>query len=259
MVNVVKVGGAILEKPDYLKEFLHSFSALKGFKILVHGGGRLATDLAQTMGVETKMIEGRRVTDDEMLEIVTMVYGGLANKSIVAKLQGLGINALGLCGADANLILSHKRPVEPINYGWVGDVDEVNAQLLFTLLQNGIIPIIAPLTHDQKGNLLNTNADTIAAEVAKAMAKIAPTQLILGFELEGVMLDPKNPNSLIHSITEQEFVKYKSDGIIVDGMIPKLTNAFSAIRSGVKSVKICAALKIAEAANNAQIGTLITA
>lgn len=259
MVNVVKVGGGILEKADYLESFLNSFNALKGPKILVHGGGRLATEMAETMGIETTMIEGRRVTDDETLEVVTMVYAGLANKRIVAQLQGKGTNAMGMCGADANLILSHKRVHATIDYGWVGDIDEVNAELLKALLDQGVTPVIAPITHNKKGDLLNTNADTIASEVAKAMAKLVPTQLILGFEFEGVLEDPKDPSTVIQSITEASFEEYKKSGVVSDGMIPKLSNAFAAINNGVASVKICHAVKVGEAANNSGIGTLITA
>lgn len=259
MINVVKVGGGILENEQLLAAFLNSFHLLPGKKILVHGGGRLATEIALSLGIETQMIEGRRVTDEKMLEVVTMVYGGLANKKVVAGLQALGTNALGLSGADGNIIKSHKRKHATIDYGFVGDIDEVDGSFLIKLLDQGITPVIAPLTHDKAGQLLNTNADTIAGEVAKAVAKLSETQLILGFELDGVLSDPKNDQSVINLITTKSFEDYKKSGVISGGMIPKLTNAFSAINNGVKSVKICNAIKVGEAANNQSFGTLIIA
>lgn len=257
MIQVVKVGGGIIENNESLNAFLQSFHDLKGPKVLVHGGGRLATDLANKMGIETKMVEGRRITDEATLEVVTMVYAGLANKTIVAKLQALGTNAMGLCGADANLILSHKRNNSAIDYGWVGDVDAVNGNLLLALIQQGITPVISPITHNKQGNLLNTNADTIASEVAKALAQLDKTQLILGFELAGVLTDPKDESTVIAQITPQLFKEYQESGVVSAGMIPKLTNAFEAIQNGVSSVKICHALKVGEAANNPALGTLI--
>ncbi len=246
MINVIKVGGGIIEDQSSLAEFLKSFAQLKGKKILIHGGGRLATTLAKKLGIESKMIEGRRVTDDATLEVVTMVYGGLANKTIVAELQALGVNAIGLTGADGNAIQAHKRTGWEHDFGWVGDVDKVNADLLLSLLNQGLVPVIAPLSHDGQGHILNTNADTIASEVAKAMSTLEETQLILGFELDGVMKNPKDASTLISKITKQDFENYKADGTITDGMIPKLDNAFKAINSGVKAVRICNAMKVGD-------------
>lgn len=252
MVKVVKVGGGIIEQDDLLNEFLDSFAQIEGPKVLVHGGGRLATKMAESLGYETKMIEGRRVTDENMLEVVTMVYGGLANKKIVASLQAKGINALGLSGADGNLIAAHKRPVKDVDYGWVGDIDEINTNLITTLLNSGIVPVIAPLSHNGEGKMLNTNADTIASTVARAIAQEQKTQLIMGFELDGVLKDFNDKSSVIPTITPTLFEQYKSEGIISDGMIPKLSNAFDAVNAGVASVKICNALKVGD-----DLGTVI--
>lgn len=257
MINVVKVGGGIIENEASLAAFLTSFAKIPGYKILVHGGGRLATKFAEKLDVTTRMVEGRRITDDAMLEVVTMVYGGLANKKIVAQLQSHGINAMGLSGADGNIIKAHKRPVKEVDYGWVGDIDEVNADLLVTLLESGVVPVIAPLTHNGEGKMLNTNADTIASTVARAVAKKQNTQLVLGFELDGVMEDPKDASTVITSITPALFETYKTDGVITDGMIPKLSNAFDAIQEGVSAVKICNALKVGEAITNDGVGTTI--
>jgi len=253
MINVIKIGGGIIEDQNALTQFLASFATVEGKKILIHGGGRMATTLAKKLGIESKMVDGRRITDDATLEVVTMVYGGLANKTIVAGLQALGVNALGLTGADGNLIQAHKRTGWEQDFGWVGDVDHVNSSLIISLLNQGLVPVIAPLSHDGKGHILNTNADTIASEVAKALAKLEDTQLILGFELDGVMKNPKDASTLIASITTEDFENYKADGTISDGMIPKLENAFKAIQSGVKAVRICNALKVGDPA----AGTLI--
>lgn len=253
MIKVVKVGGGIIEQKDALSAFLDSFAQIEGPKVLVHGGGRLATKVAESLGYETKMVEGRRVTDENMLEVVTMVYGGLANKKIVAALQAKGTNALGLSGADGNLIAAHKRPVKEVDYGWVGDIDAINTDLLLNLIENGIVPVVAPLSHNGEGKMLNTNADTIASTVARSLAQKQETQLILGFELDGVLRDFNDKSSVIESITPELFEQYKSEGIISDGMIPKLSNAFDAINEGVASVKICNALKV-----GGEIGTVIS-
>jgi len=254
MIKVIKIGGGIIEDQSSLTQFLESFAQVEGKKILIHGGGRLATTLAKKLGIESKMIDGRRVTDDATLEVVTMVYGGLANKTIVAGLQAVGVNAIGLSGADGNAIQAHKRTGWEYDFGWVGDVDSVNAKLLASLLEQNLVPVIAPLTHDGNGHMLNTNADTIASEVAKAMSKIEETQLILGFELDGVMKNPKDASTLITSINKQDFENYKADGTITDGMIPKLDNAFKAIANGVNSVRICHALKVGEEKSGTVIG-----
>ena len=258
MINIVKVGGGIIENEEDLSTFLTSFSKIPGKKILIHGGGRLATKFAAQLGIKTNMIEGRRVTDDAMLDVVTMVYGGLANKKIVAALQANKINALGLSGADGNIIKAHKRVVKEVDYGWVGDIDEINTELILNLLDNKMVPVIAPLSHDGKGKILNTNADTIASAVASAISIKRETQLVLGFELDGVLVDPKEKTSVITKITPQLFEDYKKSKVITDGMIPKLENAFAAISSGVSAVKICNALKISEAITEHNVGTTIT-
>lgn len=252
MIKVVKVGGGIIEQQEDLDAFLSSFSKIEGPKVLVHGGGRLATKMAEKLGYPTKMVEGRRVTDENMLEVVTMVYGGLANKKIVAKLQAQGTNAIGLSGADGNLIAAHKRPVKEVDYGWVGDIDAINAELLLNLINSGFVPVIAPLSHNGEGKMLNTNADTIASTVARALAQTSAVQLILGFELDGVLRDFKDKSSIIEKITPELFEQYKLEGIISDGMIPKLSNAFDAVNAGVSSVKICHALKV-----GGDLGTII--
>ena len=246
MIKVIKVGGGIIEQKDDLNLFLNSFSKIEGPKVLIHGGGRLATKVAENLGYKTKMVEGRRVTDENMLKVVTMVYGGLTNKKIVAALQAKGINALGLSGADGNLITAKKRPVDKIDYGWVGDINDVNSNLLINLIENNIVPVVAPLCHDGNGKILNTNADSIANEVSKALAQKEDTELILGFELDGVLKDFNDKSSVIKKITPELFHKFKLEGIISEGMIPKLSNAFDAISAGVSSVRICNALKVAE-------------
>jgi len=240
-LTIVKIGGKIVEDPESLAAFLKDFTLIAGDKILVHGGGTSATLLAEKLGIETKMTEGRRITDAEMLKVVTMVYAGLVNKNIVAQLQKIGIDAVGLTGADMNLILSGKRPVKEIDYGFVGDVKDVNAPALSGLLNQNYLPVIAPLTHDGNGNLLNTNADTIAAEVAKTLAFDYNVRLIYCFEKRGVLLNEADEESLIPNLDFELFQQYKSEGIIQGGMIPKLDNAFRAVASGVKEVIITCA------------------
>ena len=237
-ITVVKVGGKIVEEKASLQSLLQEFSSLPGLKVLIHGGGRTATALATRMGVETKMIDGRRVTDDEMLRIVTMVYGGLVNKNVVAQLDALGIRALGLTGADMNVILSHRRPVKDVDYGYAGDVDKVDGKMLSILIKQGIVPVMAPLTHDGKGQLLNTNADTIAAETAKALARYYDVTLVFCFEKNGVLRNPDDDESVISRITPQDYEQLKADGIIQGGMKPKLDNSFTALKEGVKRVVI---------------------
>lgn len=239
-VTVIKVGGKIVETPETLHILLHQFSALPGKKVLVHGGGRTATETAARLGIETHMIEGRRVTDAEMLRVVTMVYGGLVNKNVVAKLQALGINALGLTGADMNVIRAHKRPERNgVDYGFVGDVDKVDAGKLALLLDSGITPVMAPLTHDGCGHLLNTNADTIASEVAKALAVAGlEVTLMYCFEHAGVLTNPDDEESVIPLITRTDFTRLKAEGILTGGMVPKVENALSAVAQGVRKVII---------------------
>ena len=237
-LTVIKVGGKIVEEEESLQQLLKDFSAIEGYKVLVHGGGRSATKIAAQLGIESQMVNGRRITDAEMLKVVTMVYGGLVNKNIVAKLQACGVNALGLTGADMNAIRSHKRPVKDVDYGFVGDVDEANGKMLSTLILQGIVPVMAPLTHDGNGNLLNTNADTIAGETAKALSKFFDVTLVYCFEKKGVLRDANDDDSVIPHITEPEFKQLVEQGIVEGGMIPKLENAFNAIHSGVKKVNI---------------------
>jgi acetylglutamate kinase len=237
-LTIVKVGGKIVEEAESLKQLLSDFSKIEGNKVLVHGGGRSATAMATRLGIESQMVNGRRVTDEETLKVVTMVYGGLVNKQIVAGLQAIGVNALGLTGADLNYMRSEKRPVKEVDYGFVGDVKEVNADLLSDLISKGVVPVLAPLTHDQQGNLLNTNADTIAGEAAKALAKNFDVTLMYCFEKKGVLMNENDDDSVIETITPDLFEKYVQEGIIQGGMIPKLENSFEAIRTGVTKVII---------------------
>ncbi|MDR0872271.1 MAG: acetylglutamate kinase [Prevotellaceae bacterium] len=241
---LIKVGGQIVEEPDTLRQLLSDFSKIEGRKVLIHGGGRAATRIAAKLGIESQMVNGRRVTDAKMLEVVTMVYGGLVNKQIVAGLQALGVNALGLTGADLNYMRSEKRPVKEVDYGFVGDVKEVDAEILADLISKNVVPVLAPLTHDRNGNLLNTNADTIAAEAAKALAQYFDVTLVFCFEKKGVLRNPDDEESVIPEITETLFNQYVADGTIAGGMIPKLENAFDAIRAGVKEVIITKADEI---------------
>ena len=237
-ITVIKVGGKIVEEEASLTALLDRFAAIDGRKVLIHGGGRSATRFAGLLGIESRMVDGRRITDSETLKVVTMVYGGLVNKNIVAGLQARGVNALGLTGADCNIIKAHKRPVKTIDYGFVGDVECADGDMLSRLIEQGITPIIAPLTHDGKGTMLNTNADTMAAETAKALATVYDTTLIYCFELSGVMRDPEDADSLIASITGESYRALLAEGIISGGMIPKMENAFNAINNGVSKVII---------------------
>ena len=267
--SIVKVGGAVVEDPAQLAAFMDEFVKVEGPKVLVHGGGRTATQLAKQLGIESQMVGGRRVTDAETLRIVTMVYGGLVNKNIVAQLQARGVNALGLTGADLNIIRAHRRPItaEGVDFGFVGDVDSADGTRLLQLLREGITPVIAPLTHDGQGHLLNTNADTMAQTVATAIAqaldkpreeeelippmkKAESVSLTFCFELPGVLRDPNDPTTLIPHLTEPLFHTLVADGIIAGGMIPKLENAFAALRAGVASVRITNI-------HNVQGGTLV--
>ena len=244
-LTIVKVGGAVVEDELQLSQLLRDFSAIEGRKVLVHGGGRRATKVAEQLGIETKMVNGRRITDKQMLEVVTMVYGGLVNKQVVARLQANGVKAIGLTGADADVIRSHKRPLKDgIDFGFVGDVDRADGQVLRHLVEQGIVPVMAPLTHDGKGNILNTNADTIASETAKALAPLYDVTLIYSFEKPGVMKDPDDNTSQIPEITRDDFERYKADGTISGGMLPKIENALAAIESGVSRVIITLATAI---------------
>lgn len=246
---VIKIGGNIVDNPALLTECLQAFATIKGQAILVHGGGKLATNLATTMGVEQTMIEGRRITDEATLKIVTMVYAGYINKNIVAQLQGIGVKAIGLTGVDGNLIQAHKRVNASIDYGYVGDVDKVNVDLIQLLVSNNNRLVIAPITHDGNGQLLNTNADTIAQSIATALAATYNVHLIYGFEKEGVLVDINNPSSVIAKIDRPSYAKLKEDKVIFEGMVPKIDNAYLALDGGVQSVIIGRAEKMNELIN----------
>lgn len=237
-ITVIKVGGKVVEETESLNSLLNQFSKISGNKILVHGGGRSATEIANRLGIETQMVNGRRITDAATLEVVTMVYGGTVNKKIVAGLQARGINSIGLTGADIDLIRAKKRPIGEIDYGFVGDIENVNTRELSLLINENITPVVAPLTHDGKGNLLNTNADTIASELAIELTNYFDVYLFYCFEKKGVLMIPDDENSVIHDLDFALFSKYQSNGIINTGMIPKLENGFKAKRNGVKEVLI---------------------
>jgi acetylglutamate kinase len=244
-LTIVKVGGAVVEDETQLTQLLKDFSAISGHKVLIHGGGRRATQVATSLGIESKMVGGRRITDADMLHVVTMVYGGLVNKNLVARLQANGVNALGLTGADIDVIRSHKRPIKDgIDFGFVGDVDKADGEMLSKLIETGITPVMAPLTHDGKGNILNTNADTIASVTAKALAPFYDVTLIYSFEKKGVLSNPDDDDSVIPTITRGDFERYKADGTISGGMLPKIENALSAIDAGVSRVIITLATAI---------------
>lgn len=253
VLTIVKVGGAVVEDEAQLSAFLADFIAIQGPKVLVHGGGRRATKVAERLGIETKMVEGRRITDAEMLEVVTMVYGGLVNKHIVASLQAHGVDAIGLTGADADIIRSVRRPpvtltpttpTSPttIDFGFVGDVQQANGSKIAHFIEGGMVPVIAPLTHDGQGSMLNTNADTMAQETAKAMAAEGfDVTLVYAFEKPGVLARPEDDSSVISTITAQDFQRLKADGTISGGMLPKIENALAAIEAGVNRVVITSA------------------
>lgn len=236
-LTVVKIGGKVINEEDQLDAFLKKFAALKGLKLLVHGGGNIASKLQEKMGVPVKMNEGRRITDKEAIEIVTMVFSGL-NKKITAKLQSLDLQSVGLSGADFGHIVSKKRNPMPVDYGYVGDIQSIDDSLLQQLFELNITPVLCALTHDGNGQLLNTNADTIASEMACALSKHYEVDLTYCFEQPGVLSDFEN-KLVIPKIDVASYAEYKSDGVISDGMIPKLDNAFAAIEAGVHAVKIC--------------------
>ncbi|MCH7408350.1 acetylglutamate kinase [Belliella sp. DSM 111904] len=237
-ISIIKIGGNVIDFPEKLDEFLFLFSRFPGKKILIHGGGVLASKFGESMGVMPEMVDGRRITDKDTLDIVTMVYAGLINKQIVAKLQKLKQNALGLTGADGNLIQSKKRPVKKIDYGFVGDIKAVNTDLLESLLEKDIVPVICAITHDKKGQLLNTNADSISSEIAVAMSSKHTVNLYYCFNKAGVLIDEKNDESIIPLINEEIYKELKNEQVIHSGMIPKLDNAFAALHKGVNHVWI---------------------
>ena len=238
-LTIVKIGGKLVEDEQKLKFILEKFAKIKGHKILIHGGGKAASAWSQKLGIVPNMIDGRRVTDAATLEVVTMVYAGLYNKKIVSMLQAIPCNALGLTGADLNSIQSHKRIVKNFDYGYVGDIDVVQTSVLQQLLNNHITPVFCAITHDKSGQLLNTNADTIASELASALAPFYQTTLKFCFEKDGVLENPEDDNSIIPKINFKDYQKYKTKGIISDGMIPKMDNAFSALNNKVGQVYIC--------------------
>jgi acetylglutamate kinase len=240
-LTIIKIGGNILDNPDLLNNVLDSFVKIEGHKILIHGGGKIANVLMKQLGIEPKMVDGRRITDERTLETVTMVYGGLINKNIVCKLQARGCNAIGLTGADANIIPAVKRPVKDIDYGYVGDIDttKINSDTLDIFISNNLTPVLAPLTHDDNGSLLNTNADTIASSVAIALSGYFKVRLVYCFEKKGVLSNPEDENSVILKINEKQFSSYKANGTIHSGMVPKLENAFNALNAGVHEIIIC--------------------
>jgi acetylglutamate kinase len=237
-LTIVKVGGKVVEEKESLNQLLDHFSQIRGKRILVHGGGRMATSLAEKLGIETKMVDGRRITDEATLEVVTMVYAGLVNKNIVAGLQARGCNSIGLTGADLNVIRAKKRPVKDIDYGFVGDILGVNTSELRLLLNEEVVPVMAPITHDTHGQLLNTNADTIAADLAIELSNYFTVNLFYCFEKKGVLLNPDDENSVISELTIDRFKELQTDGVINEGMIPKLHNGFNAMRNGVSQVLI---------------------
>jgi acetylglutamate kinase len=237
-LTIVKVGGKVVEDKDSLEELLKQFSMIRGKRILVHGGGKLATSLAEKLGIETQMVEGRRITDAATLEVVTMVYAGLVNKNIVAGLQSKGCNSIGLTGADLDMIRAVKRPVKTIDYGFVGDILGVNTSELRILLNEEVVPVVAPITHDGKGQLLNTNADTIAADLAIELSNYYTVNLFYCFEKKGVLLNPEDENSVISELNYDYFKQLQVQGAIKEGMIPKLDNGFGAMRNGVNQVLI---------------------
>lgn len=237
-LSIIKIGGNIIEDETSLKDFLQLFSNLEGKKILVHGGGKRATHIASKLGIESKMVNGRRITDKETLEVITMVYGGLVNKNIIAKLQALQIDAIGLTGADINSIQSKKRPVKEIDFGFVGDVKKVTHNSIDKLIKAEFTPVFCAITHDGKGQLLNTNADTIASTIAVGMSKIYETSIYYCFELNGVLQDFNDKNSVIKNINSDTYKELLKDEIISDGMIPKLDNCFDALKNGVKKMYI---------------------
>lgn len=246
-LTLIKIGGNVIDKPDALSRFLTAFAHLPGSKILVHGGGKIATQVAEKLGVPTTMVDGRRITDQPMLDVVTMVYGGLVNKQIVAKLQALDVNAIGLTGADAGTVLAHKRPVNDIDYGLVGDIEEIDSGQIQFFLRQELTPVFAPITYSKAGDLFNTNADTMASAVAVDMARHNDVTLVYCFEKKGVLADPANDDSVIATLTPAGYAEYKVAGTINKGMIPKLDNAFNALRNGVSRVIICHADEVTAA------------
>lgn len=259
---VVKIGGNVIDSEEALNAFLKNLASIPGNKILVHGGGKLATEMCAKLNIPTQMVNGRRVTDTETLKVVTMVYAGWINKNITAKLQAQGCTAIGLSGADAALLPAVKRPVTDVDYGWVGDLvaDKINAHLLNTLLTQGNTVVLAPITANSEGRLLNVNADTVASVIAEGMSKLYQTTLVYCFEKDGLLRDVNDNNSVVREIKTGEVNELKQQGIITDGMLPKIENAIAAINKGVSKVVIGNAAHIQQlVTNQTQYGTHITA
>lgn len=258
-LRIIKIGGKVIDDKEALKQFLDDFSRIDGNKILVHGGGKIASDFGERLGIQPKMLEGRRITDAETLDLVTMVYGGLVNKKIVAGLQAFGVNALGLTGADGNVLSAVKRPVRTVDYGFAGDTskEDVNTSLLADWINTGLTPVFCALTHDKKGSLLNTNADTIASVLASALAAHFKVQLIYCFEQLGVLRDFET-KEVIDTIDSNDYQALKEEGVISDGMIPKIDNAFAAIENDVEEVRIGHFSTVNEMALMQEVGTKIT-
>lgn len=258
-IIVIKIGGNVIDDEHALSIFLNDFSTIQKPKILIHGGGKLATALSQQLNIETKQIDGRRITDEKTLDVVIMVYAGLINKKIVSKLQAYNCNALGLTGADANLIEAHKRNHPTIDYGFVGDIDKINTEIITDLLAKNITPIIAPITHDKKGNLLNTNADTIAASIAIELSKNRKVTFFYCFEKNGLLNNLEDEHSIIEHITIDKIEQLKEKQIITGGMTPKIDNIANALKSGVEKVILCNAKNVVSIINeNATFGTTFT-
>lgn len=251
-LTVMKIGGNVIDDPVALKAFLREFAALEGPRILVHGGGKLATRLAERLELKVRMVDGRRITDKGMLDVVTMVYAGLVNKQLVAGLQAAGCNAIGLSGADGNVVTARRRSPEPIDYGFVGDIERVDAALIGRLLDAGLVPVFSAIMHDGKGTLLNCNADGVAAAVALAMTAQAPVDLVYCFEKPGVLRDPEDEGSVIGEITAGSFAALRADGTVSKGMIPKIESALKAVEAGVRSVTIRSSTRLTDG-----IGTVI--
>ena len=257
-LRIFKIGGKVVENPGLLDRFLGEFHKIKGRKILVHGGGKWVSEMSAKLGIPVKMLEGRRITDAETLEVVKMMLAGVANKNVVSLLQKFGCNAIGLTGADANCILARKRPVKNgIDYGFVGDVVNINAQAIQKFLEADMVPVFAAMTHDGQGNMLNTNADTIAASLATGLSSAYAVELDYCFELNGVLRDIYDQNSVIASIDSEGYPKLKEEKTISEGMVPKIDNAFDALRQGVRIVRICSASAIDALAKGEEVGTVI--
>ncbi|MBZ5856886.1 acetylglutamate kinase [Flavihumibacter profundi] len=260
-VFVIKIGGNVIDDPDALESFLRDFSTIEGRKILVHGGGKIATRLGDQLGIVSRYIDGRRITDDATIDLVTMVYGGLVNKKIVARLQAMHCNAMGITGADANLVPAQKRPVKDIDFGWVGDVysDTIPQDSWQVLLDHHFVPVLAPLTHDGSGHILNTNADTMASAIAISLSCKYLVRLLYCFEKKGVLESVTDEDSVIRHLNKASYTELKSSGKLFAGILPKIDNAFAAIEAGVQEVLIGHADDLLQNTGATTTGTLITA